>query len=107
MDDKIYTGAVLADLSKAFDCLPHCLLILSAFGVNANSCRLRVILPIGPQRVHIGDNVSEWLPLTKGAPQGSLMGPFVYNIHVFNNDLLLQVTRNGDGNMLMITRYCL
>ncbi len=36
-DNKIYTGAVLTDLSKAFDCLPHCLLIgkLSAYGVNA------------------------------------------------------------------------
>ena len=27
LDDKLYTGAVLTDLSKAFDCLPHCLVI--------------------------------------------------------------------------------
>ncbi len=27
LDDKMYTGAVLTDLSKAFKCLPHCLFI--------------------------------------------------------------------------------
>ncbi len=40
---------------------------------------------------------SLWFTLAKGAPQGSLMGPFIH--HIFTNDLLLQVTRNGDGNI--------
>ncbi len=43
-----------------------------------------------PRRVKRDDYACEWLTLTKGAPQGSLMGPFIYN--VFTNDLLLQVT---------------
>ncbi len=41
MDDNMYTGTFLTDLSKAPDCLQHCLLIykLSAYGVNEKSCR--------------------------------------------------------------------
>ncbi len=38
LDDKLYAGAILTDLSKAFNCLPHCLisklLKLLAYGVN-------------------------------------------------------------------------
>ncbi len=37
----------------------------------------------------IGDKLSEWLSITKGDPQGSIMGPFAYNI--FTNDLLLAI----------------
>ncbi len=100
LDAGLYTGAVLTDLSKASGCLPHCLLIckLSAYGVNEKSCRLLAsYFSDRSQRVKIRDNVSEWLTLTKGAPQGSLMGPFAYNI--FINDLLLQVARNSEGNI--------
>ena len=39
------------------------------------------------QRVKLGDKYSEWLGLSKGVPQGSLMGPFILNL--FLNDLLL------------------
>ena len=39
------------------------------------------------QRVKLGDKYSEWLGLSKGVPQGSLMGLFILNL--FSNDLLL------------------
>ena len=35
---------------------------------------------------HHRDKYSDWLGLSKGVPQGSLMGPFIFNI--FSNDLL-------------------
>ena len=36
LDEKIFVGAVLMDLSKAFDCIPHGLLIakLHAYGFS-------------------------------------------------------------------------
>ena len=64
LDDKLYTGAVLTDLSKAFDCLPHCLVIskLAAYGVDADSCKLFVsYFSERLQKVKVGDNASDWL----------------------------------------------
>ena len=39
LDDKNFVGTVLMDLSKAFDCIPHDLLVakLSAYGFSKNS----------------------------------------------------------------------
>ena len=45
----------------------------------------------------MGDTLSEWLSITKGAPQGSIIGPFVYNI--FANDLLLQLEKHRHGSV--------
>ena len=92
LDNDEICGSILTDLSKAFDCLPHRLLIakLSAYGVCNKSCMLMANYFQGrSQCVKLGNNKSEQLQLDKGAPQGSYMGPFVYNL--FSNDLLLLV----------------
>jgi hypothetical protein len=41
------------------------------------------------QRVKLAHTRSDWKGIVKGAPQGSLMGPFTYNVHT--NDLLLLI----------------
>ena len=74
LDNNTYFGAVMMDLSKAFDCLPHCLLIakLYSYGFDINSCLLVAsYLSDRYQRVKIGPERSSWLPLNKGVPQGS------------------------------------
>ena len=76
-------------LSHAFDCLPHRLLIpkMAAYGVSNNACTLIVNYLCGrQQRVKLCDTHSDWMTILKGAPQGSIFGPFGYN--VFSNDLL-------------------
>jgi hypothetical protein len=42
IDKKGVSGALLADLSKAFDCLPHKLMVtqLFAYGFEPEACRL-------------------------------------------------------------------
>ena len=94
LDNGESTGAVLTDLSKAFDSLPHSLLVakLHAYGFDISSCKLvGDYLSNRLQRVKLGSTRSEWLEVQKGAPQGSLMGPFAYNVH--SNDILSLMSR--------------
>ena len=82
-------GALLAGLSKAFECL---LLIakLKAYGVSNDSCMLIAnYFQDCTQRVKVGNVKSDWMEINKGCPQGSLFGPLAFNI--FSNDLLLMV----------------
>ena len=74
--------------NKAFDALPHGLLLakLSAYGLSNRSCELiQSYLYKRLQRVKIGNRRSEWLELKRGILQGSVTGPFLFN--VFLNDL--------------------
>ena len=90
LDNNKVNAVLLTDLSKAFDCLPHRLLIskLKAYGLHNDACSLvSSYFRCRKQRVKIGNLKSDWLNILKGAPQGSLFGPFAYN--VFSNDLLI------------------
>ncbi len=91
VDNNKIVCAVLTDLSKAFDCLPHRLLVakMHFYGVSDNSCKLIMsYFSNRKQRVKLCNNTvkSEWLDIFKGSPQGSVFGPFSYNM--FSNDLL-------------------
>jgi len=82
-------SGLLTDLSKSFDCLSYKLIIskLCVYGFNENACMLiENYFTNRKQDVKIGDARSQWLNLNRGAPQGSLMGTFIYNVSA--NDLL-------------------
>ena len=89
LDQNHVVGAVLMDLSKAFDCLPHELLIakLAAYGFERNSLKLLYsYLKNRKQAVKIKGKLSTFLEILAGVPQGSILGPILFNI--FMNDIV-------------------
>ena len=88
LDKNCYMAAVLMDLSKAFDCLPHNILLskLAVYGLSSQSVKLLENDLTGrKQQIKLQGAVSGWQILQKGVPQGSIMGPLLFNI--FINDI--------------------
>jgi phosphohistidine swiveling domain-containing protein len=87
-DQGKYVGAILMDLSKAFDVIPHGLLVakLKAYGYdNSLSNLILSYLSHRNQRVRVNEARSNWSQILKGVPQGSILGPTLFN--VFMNDI--------------------
>ena len=110
LDNDNTVGCVMMDLSKAFDSIPHGLIIakLAAYGLNFESCEyIRHYLQHRKQRVKIGTSRSVWLDMKRGVPQGSMTGPVLFNI--FLNDFVLMLKEKcylynyADDNSLAYT----
>ena len=88
IDEKKVTVLVLLHLSKAFDSIDHDHLLykLQNVGISSNAIkRFRSYLTGRMQSVWTGAEKSNLLPIMKGVPQGSILGPFcsIYLLMIF------------------------
>ena len=88
-------GALLTDLSKAFDCLSHKILIakLHAYGFSLNALRLvHSYLTNRKQRTKINNKYSSREEILFGVPQGSILGPLLFDIFRFDVFFIMNET---------------
>ena len=98
---------VLTDLSKAFHCIPHDLLIakLSAYGLSSDSlCYIYSYLKNRKKCVPINDKQSEFDTIISDVPQGSIFGPILFNI--FFNDFFFSIPKGSVRNFADDNTLC-
>ena len=89
----------MINLSKAYDCLPHDLMVdkLEAYGLAKESLQLiSDYLRYRKQRTKIGSACSHWANVIRAIPQSSILSPLLFNI--FINDIFFVVVKSDIRN---------
>ena len=101
-------GMVLIDLQKAFDTVDHGILIekLKSIGVSSFPW-FESYLTDRKQCVDIKGTRSEFLPVSCGVPQGSILGPLLFLVYIndMNISLTCRLSLYADDSALIFSHH--
>ena len=105
LDKNQYVAAILMDLSKAFDYLPHDILLCNCkLSASPKSVELlRNYLTGRKQQIKFQGDLSSWADIQKGVPQGSILVPCYLKFLLTTSFILLNMVHCII--MLTITPY--